>query len=618
MTDARGGRSRRARAVLLALALPVALALALLPPWARPWLDPALDRMLVALPAPSGALPWPLVVVEIGALDEGGAPWTRAASARLAEELGRAGPRVVGWDIVFAGRCDSPETAHLARGLAAVPSVLGMLMQRSPTPPAVTTPAPWGVAAPLIPALWAAPGAEVPCPALAAPGGAHAPTLASVALGADATARVRSVPAAVVAGGRLWPGLAPEVLRRALGVDLALLAQDGAGPLLRLGPRAVRLTPDGGIRLRPSNPRVWAGRRVAAVDVLTGTLPPDRLAGAVVLVGNVSPQAGGLRPTAASPLHPSVHLAADALTGLALGRVPHRPLWAPWAEGGGLALMALVLAALMARLPATGALAVALALGLVWAAGAAAALGQADLLLDPVAPPVALGLAAGLALAVQAAASQRAERALRRRMGQLMPPEIVARLAGNPDLLRLRGEAREVTALFTDLEGFSGLVNRLPPEAVIALLERYFARIVAAVLAEGGMIDKIVGDGVHALFNAPLDRPDHAAAALRAARAILAATEALRGDLPDLGRTRIGIETGRAVLGDVGAGERIDYTAHGPAVNLAARLQDAARDLAVPVVVGPGCAAQVQGAGLRGLGSHTVRSFGVMDLHTLA
>ncbi|MFZ1482309.1 MAG: adenylate/guanylate cyclase domain-containing protein, partial [Paracoccaceae bacterium] len=191
---------------------------------------------------------------------------------------------------------------------------------------------------------------------------------------------------------------------------------------------------------------------------------------------------------------------------------------------------------------------------------------------------------------------------------------VVARLIDDPGLLRLQGERREITALFTDIEGFSATANALPPEALIAALDRYFTAVCAVLLRHGGMIDKIVGDGVHALFNAPLDQPGHVDAALAAAAEIMAVTEALRPEL-GLGRTRIGVETGPAILGDVGSGARIDYTAHGPAVNLAARLQEAGKTLGPAIIIGPAAAA-LTGQPLRPLGEVDLRSFGRLPLFT--
>ena len=597
-------RKARLRAAVLALGLALAGAasLALAPGWRAAGL---VDRLALLASAP--VPPVPVVVVDIGAADETGAPWDRRASARLAARLAGAGPRAVGWDVVFSGGCaDALPSAALAAVLAQGPNVLGFLLSGSGQ--ALDGPPPMLAMAGAAPPLWPAPGAEGPCPALA-----RAATLGAVSLLGDAGARVRAVPVAVAPGGQVWPSLAVEVIRRA-GLGQPVLAQ-GA---LRLGGAVFALETPGQLRFRPSAPARAAARTVAAADVLAGRVAPDRLAGALVLVGSSLPQAGGLRATAAGPLTPSVQIWADAVEGLAAGHLPHRPAWAPWAEAAALALGGAVLAGLILAFSPAPAFAAALGLAALWPLGALALARAQGLLLDPATPPLML-LAAGLAaLLLGAAAASRAERALRGRMRQLLPDAVVARLAEDPDLFRLRGEAREVTALFTDLEGFTDLTNRLPPQDLIALLDRYFTVVSAQVLRHGGMIDKIVGDAVHALFNAPLDQTGHARAALDCAAAIVAETEALRAALPQLGRTRIGVETGRAVLGDVGSAARIDYTAHGRAVNMAARLQEAAKVLGPAVIIGPGAAAAAGLQGLRPLGRHDLRSFGPQDLYTLA
>lgn len=435
--------------------------------------------------------------------------------------------------------------------------------------------------------------------------------MGSVALIGDDGARVRKVPAAVQVGGQIRPSLPVEML----WVGRHRLPVLAPGPILRMGETVFALDGRGELRFRPSSPARADARTVAAADVLAGRVPETRIAGALVLVGSSLPQRGGVRATATGPLTPSVQIWADALEGLAAGQLPERPRLAPWAEAGALVLGGVGLAGLILIWPPALAFAGALGLAALWPLGGLLVARAQGVLVDPVGPPALLVLAALVALILGAAAASRAERALRGRMRQLLPDAVVAQIAERPDLLRLKGEAREITALFTDLEGFTALTNRLPPEALIALLDRYFTAVSAVVLRHGGMIDKIVGDAVHALFNAPLDQPHHAQAALDCAAEIVAVTEALRADLPDLGRTRIGVETGPAVLGDVGSAARIDYTAHGPAVNMAARLQEAAKTLGPTVIIGPGTAAATTGT--RPLGRHEIRGFGTVDLFTL-
>ncbi len=611
-----------ARAGLVAALICAALAAALAwqPAALRQWQERVFDALIVAAgpgeraqAGPRAAAALPVVVIDIGATDEDGRPWDRAASARLAAALAGAGPAAVGWDIVFAGSCgEGAANAALASALGRTPTVLGFLL--SGTGGAPGGPAPGLAAAEgALPRLWAAPGAEAPCPAFTAGG----PTLAAVSLPGDETARVRMVPAAVTVAGTAWPSLPVEVLRRAGALSMPVVTLEGGGarPTLRVEGRSFPLDLAGTLRFVPRGAAARMARTVPAEAVLAGFVPADRLTGAVVLVGSSLPQRGGLRPTAADPLYPSVQIAADVAEGLLSGRLPWRPEAARWIEAAGLAAGGLMVALALLRLPPWPALGGALALAGLWAGGALAVQGATGALVDPLFPAAGLAGAGVTGLVLRGAASARAERALRQRMGQLMPPAVVARLAEDPRLLRLAGERREVTALFTDLEGFSDLVNRTGPEELIATLDRYFAAVCREVLGRGGMIDKIVGDAVHALFNAPIDQPGHVDAALAAAAAIREVTEGLRPAL-GIGRTRIGVETGPAVLGDVGAGARIDYTAHGPAVNLAARLQEAAKALGPAVVIGPAAAARATRP-LAALGEAEVRSFGRLALWTL-
>ncbi|TQD37383.1 CHASE2 domain-containing protein [Rhodobacter capsulatus] len=552
------------------------------------------ERIFAPLPRPAASRG--IVVIDIGARDETGAVWTRAATARLVARLAQAKPRVIGLDMLIAGDCDGAPARDLAAALQGQPAVLGLLLSDTPGP--ALPPARLGLTGPL--PLWQAPGAETPCPQLAG----H--DWAVMALMGEADATVRHVPVAAEVGRRALPGLAVAIAARAEGV-LPLIGPAG----LRLGARTFALEA-GSLRFVASAPADWPARTLPAAAVLAGQeLPPED---AVVLIGSSLPERGGLRPSATSPVMPSVQILADAVAGLRSGQLPQRPGWAPTLEGGFVTLAGLLTLLLLLRLRPARAAALAATLAALWA-GAAVFFGRGGLLLDPALPVAALALILLTALLGRAAALARAERVLRDRMGQLLPPALVSRLAAQPRLMRLDGETREVTALFTDIEGFSAATSAMGAVEMVARLDAYFALTCAIVLRHGGMIDKLVGDSLHALFNAPLDQPGHEAAALACAAEILTATEVFALENKGFGKTRIGVECGPAVLGDVGFGTRIDYTAHGVAINLAARLQEANKALGTRICIGPTLGARVPG--LVPLGETELRSFGRLALYTL-
>jgi adenylate cyclase len=248
---------------------------------------------------------------------------------------------------------------------------------------------------------------------------------------------------------------------------------------------------------------------------------------------------------------------------------------------------------------------------LLYVACAIAVSGLADRLVDPLSPYIAAVLVFALTAGTAYSLMRRREAFVRRRLEQHLAPAVVRSIVEQPDLVKLDGERREVTALFTDIEGFTATTHRVGPEELVATLDQYFEGVSGIVITHGGMIDKIVGDGVHALFNAPVDLEDHPQHAVECAIAIRAWSDGFRTRAPaariELGRTRVGIETGPAVVGDVGIRSKLDYTAHGDAVNMAARLEASNKELGSAICVGPSAAARCDAPLLRPLGQLALR-----------
>jgi len=168
-------------------------------------------------------------------------------------------------------------------------------------------------------------------------------------------------------------------------------------------------------------------------------------------------------------------------------------------------------------------------------------------------------------------------------LGKYLPGDIAQEIIDNPERLTLSGTKSKLYILFSDLEGFTALSHQLEPEVVASLLNEYLDRLSAAVLQYGGVIDKYVGDAVVAFWGAPIARPDDAEKAARAGYALWQAGEEFRRSvdpsLPKIGKTRVGMHFGEAVVGNFGGERRIQYTALGDAMNTAARLESANKAL---------------------------------------
>ena len=179
---------------------------------------------------------------------------------------------------------------------------------------------------------------------------------------------------------------------------------------------------------------------------------------------------------------------------------------------------------------------------------------------------------------------------IKKQFEHYLDPRQVKKLQNNPELLKLGGEKRYATYLFTDVRGFTSMSESLPPEDVTYIMNKALTAQQKAVQRHEGMVDKYIGDAMMAIFNAPLDQQDHETRAVDCALDIIENMKELNKELENKGLPSIaigiGINSGEAVIGNMGSEARFDYTAIGDAVNTGARLESATKEVGVDLLVG--------------------------------
>lgn len=346
---------------------------------------------------------------------------------------------------------------------------------------------------------------------------------------------------------------------------------------LYLGGHSVPVTDDGTFIPRFIGPR-GTYTTLGADEVFEMMMAGDKVPlfeDAVVLVGYTAVDLFDLKPTPFSANYPGVEVHATVYDNLMTGMGVQRP-----GEPVPVAvtvLLALAIGTLMVAVPSVGGSIAAGAVLILGYAGAVFLLFRNGIWMDAAAP-ISAGVTALLSGTVEAYfRANRQKKFLRSAFGQYLSPEVVAQVVKNPSVLTLGGERRVMTAFFSDVQGFTGISEKLEPEGLVTLLNHYLTAMTDIILKWGGTVDKFEGDAIVAFWGAPVPMTDHAERACRAAMECQAAHRHLNDELEKLGfprlTTRIGLSTGPMVVGNMGSEKRFDYTIMGDSVNLASRLE---------------------------------------------
>jgi len=543
------------------------------------------DMRLRALPSA------PPQFVTIAAIDEqslaklGRWPWSRTTFTALAERLDQLGARVIAFDLFFPERESARVDAQFARAISSTKKVvLGTVFIDRQAEMRHLGPA--GLAAARL-AIAPQAIAEVQAETfrMDEPYGVlvnivelqgAATYVGHIDVPPDADGVVRRAPLIRRFDRRYFPAFDVQVARTFLQKEVPTLdiaAYGIAG--IRLGERYIPLDEEGRLLVRHRKPGSFA--KVSIADILEQRADPALVRGRVVLVGNTAVGIGDARVTPYGATLPGVEIRASIIESLLQGDALQRPEWMMVLDIAFMAAAALLLIILLPRLGVTGGGVLAAGVLAGYVALALYLFRSEGLWLNLVYPTLLIALLFATETLVEYFFTFSEKRYLKRAFAHYVPPTVVDDLVADTDKLRLGGEKRELTVLFSDIRGFTTLSEAMAPEDLVKLMNEYFTVMTEKVFQQRGSLDKYIGDAIMALFGAPVAEPRHAACACRAAIEMVRALQPLRESwrargIPsiDIG---VGINTGPMVVGNMGSASRFNYTVVGDAVNLASRIE---------------------------------------------
>jgi len=393
----------------------------------------------------------------------------------------------------------------------------------------------------------------------------------------DPDGLVRRVPLVAELDGYYYPSMDLQTARMALGWAPLMLQLDHGGVAgLTLKDRDIATDIHGQMLLNHYGP-AHTFRHVPALDVLSGRADPAIFKDAVVLLGVTATAVYDLRPSPFDTTFPGVEAHAAAIANILRQEELRRPTWLQVLEVLGVLVLGLGCGWLAIGRGALvqGATLIGAPLAIVVVSYALFV--NQNLWLKEIYLILAVLLAAAPVTLIEYVAESRKRAFIHDAFSHYLAPHVVDELARHPEQLRLGGEETELTAMFSDIAGFTSFSEAMGAEELVGFLNRYLSAMSDIILEHGGTIDKYEGDAIIAFFGAPLPMSDHAQRAVRVALAQQALLREMRPQWAAEGwpevHTRIGVNTGPMVVGNVGTESRFNYTIMGDNVNLASRLE---------------------------------------------
>ena len=408
---------------------------------------------------------------------------------------------------------------------------------------------------------------------------------------------IRRVPMVMLAQGQTMPSLSFEMLRLATGTETILVKSDVVG-IKSVGVKGFEVQTDRNGQLWVHFARYDPSLYVSAVDVLEGRVALEKIARKLVLVGTSAVALNDIKTTPVSPAMPGVEIHAQVLEAALTKSLLAQPPYGPLLEFGAALILGILVIAFAPKfgpvtLVVVGALFATLLIGTSWYFYT-----QHRLLIDFTYPLMSTTAIYLTLIFFSFVREQAQRRQIRSAFGQYLSPALVEQLAQSPEKLKLGGEEREMTIMFSDVRGFTTISEsyKSDPQGLTALMNRFLTPLTNAILARKGTIDKYMGDAIMAFWNAPLDDREHQVNACEAALDMLERIDVLNKEREieaENGGHRyipinvgVGLNTGTCVVGNMGSNLRFDYSVLGDSVNLASRLEGQSKEYGFPIILG--------------------------------
>jgi adenylate cyclase len=393
----------------------------------------------------------------------------------------------------------------------------------------------------------------------------------------DVDGSLRYQPQFIEYQGRLWPSLDIQLARRYLNaLSPTVEISNGNITQVQIGQYTLQTDRFGRYMLNFDGPRFWH-QMISMVDVMDGSVSPDVFKDKIVVIGS---PAVGLTDIVTSPFDPNLpamELHANVIENFIHQNYLYRTEPTKFLDLALIAFFGILLGIYLPRMSATFSVFYVLFLLVLFTTLNIVSFIWFHWVLSFVYPGLALVVTSGSMISYKYFTEEKEKKRTRSAFQYYLDQNVIEQVMNQPEMLKLGGEKRELTVLFSDIRGFTSFSEKMAPDEVVHFLNQYFDKMTAIIFSNKGTLDKLIGDAVMCFWGHPIETKDHAVRGVITALEMIDGVDDLRGVLVLPGGARfeigIGLNTGPMVVGNMGSQSRLSYTVMGDNVNLGSRLE---------------------------------------------